>query len=170
MVEHSGGLWHYLSSFMMYTLTAIAMIYGVYWLIQRAPGTSGKQEPPAEEEKPGKLELESTLTLDEKRTLHVIRTGSERFLLSAIGESTQLLSRLENVPSDAPPPEAAPAPAEVAEEPQPVAVVEAPPWYASLAGPPLPSAEELPIRVSRKSGFADRFVQSVKWLASSRLR
>ncbi len=146
-MTHTGTLWQYLGSFVMYTLMTVGLIYGVFWYTRKASGIAT-----ATEEAKGSLVLESTLALEPNKTLYVVRSGSERFLLSASGEGTQLLSALASVPG--------PILAEPVSEP--VAQVELP-WYASV-----PSTSR-PVAIRRQS-FGQRFVQSVRWLVTSRTR
>ncbi|MCE3235193.1 MAG: hypothetical protein K0Q50_1373 [Vampirovibrio sp.] len=152
MLSHTGTLWQYLGSFVLYTLATVGIIYGVYWYTRRTSGGSAAAAAaPAEEGQP-KLELESTLALEPTKNLYVIRSGNERFLLATTAEGTQLLSRLDNVPTEV----TATVP-EVTEE----APATPKPWYAS----------EPPAVLARpNAGFKQRFVQSVQWLVSSRLK
>ncbi len=152
MLSHTGTLWHYLSSFVLYTLGAVALIYGAYWYARRStsgplPGLSKKVEP----ETP--LMLESTLALEPRKNLYVIRAGKERFLVSTSGEDTHLLSKLEPVPAEV-------AAAELIPEVEATPRLE--PWYA----------HSQPVRpvVPRSNGFGARFVQSVQWLVASRMK
>jgi flagellar biogenesis protein FliO len=152
MLTHTGTLWQYLGSFVMYTLLTVGAIYGVFWYSRKATGgasigsnstTGGTQDP---------LILESTLPLEPNKTLYVIRTGAERFLLSSTAEGTQLLSKLESVPAPAAEPVVAAPPAEPKVDL---------PWYAT----------EPPRLVTlRRQGFGERFVKSIQWLVSSRMR
>jgi flagellar biogenesis protein FliO len=152
-MSHTGTLWQYLGSFLMYTLMTIGLIYGVFWYTRKAGGASAAV-PKAEEAQGDALALESALPLEPNKTLYVVRSGSERFLISATGEGTQLLSRLESVPTP------------VAAEPVAVDPVEPKvdlPWYATV-----PSPTRM-VTMPRRS-FGQRFVQSVKWLVASRMR
>ena len=146
-MTHTGTLWQYLGSFVMYTLMTIGLIYGVFWYTRKASGASTQPE-----QAQGSLVLESTLPLEPNKTLYVVRSGSERFLLSASGEGTQLLSALEAVPSL------------ILAEPvsEPTAKVDLP-WYASVP------AGNRPVAMRRQS-FSQRLAQSVRWLVASRTR
>lgn len=161
MLSHTGTLWHYLVNFLAYTLVTVGLIYGVYWYSSKAsakPAEAPAETPPPEPG-PEVLVLESSLPMDAQKTLHVVRTGSERFLISTTDSGTQLLSKLEPVPS--PPPA-------VTEEPEaPTEVKVDLPWYAQQP----PRVVHLPPPpVRRPSGFGERFIQSLQWLASSRSR
>jgi flagellar biogenesis protein FliO len=152
MLSHTGSLWHYLGSFILYTLLAIGAIYGAYWYARRATGSliPGLPNRKPVEEDPLKLTIESTLALEPRKTLYVIRSGEERFLIAASGETTQILSKLESPKQPEPEPEVISLPME-----RPVER----PWYAEAPKP---------VIVPRKTGFGTRFVQSVQWLVSSR--
>lgn len=153
-MSHTGTLWQYLGSFLMYTLLTIGMIYGVFWYTRKAAGARATGTTPTTEETQGSLALESALPLEPNKTLYVVRSGSERFLISATGEGTQLLSRLESVPAVV----VAEPVAEVSVEPK----VDLP-WYASVPGP-------TQLATIRRQSFGQRFVQSVKWLVATRSR
>ena len=148
MLNHTGTLWHYLGSFVLYTLLAIGCIYAAYCYFRKSPGGSmlplGRK---AEKADPNKLTLESVLPLEPRKTLYVVRSGPERFLISASGDDTALLSKLEPVPSvveilDM-------VPEDTSDRP----------WYT----------ERPNLRV-RKQTMGERFRQSVQWLVSSRSR
>lgn len=93
MIPNGGGLWHYLGSFMFYTLAAIGLLYAAYWQIKKNPGllTFSKNGISSKES----LQVESFLALEARKNLYVIKAGNERFLLSTSPEGTQFLSRLE---------------------------------------------------------------------------
>jgi hypothetical protein len=155
MLSHTGTLWHYLGSFIFYTLLAIGLIYGAYWYARKAPSGNilmGFGKKPDDNAVP-KLTLESTLALEPRKTLYVVCSGNERFLIAASGETTQLVSKLENTPQ----PVSASEPAVQVALP-PVVMPEERPWYT-----------DAPIITRRqKASFGSRFVQSVQWLVSSR--
>ena len=164
MVNHTGALWHYIGSFLTYTLLTIGAIYAVYWYTRKAtaartpaPDNSATEEPPA-----GSLFLESALPLEQGRSLYVVRSGSERFLLSSTEAGTQLLSRWENAP---------PAQLDIAELEELVTATPRVdlPWYAVKPASPV-AVEPSRINGSRQSSFGKRFIQIVQWLVSSRLR
>lgn len=157
MISHPASLWQYFGSFVTYTLTTVGVIYGVYWYTRRASGGALGGAPKAPEVAPESLVLESALPLEPQKTLYVVRTGSERFLISATGTDTQLLSKLEPVP----PPVVEVPVVEVA--PLVQAKVDLP-WYADQ--PTRVQAPPPPIR--RAPSFGQRFVQSVQWLVASR--
>lgn len=153
MLNHTGALWQYLGSFVLYTLGAVALIYGAYWYARRSTGGlisgASKQSDP---QVPA-LEVETTLALDPRKTLYVIRSGQERFLLAASGDDTQLLSRLESV--------AVKQPADV-EIPIVEETPRLEPWYA-IPQPSRPAAQQA-------ETFGSRFVKSVQWLVASRMK
>ena len=167
MLNHTGTLWHYLGSFLTYTLATVGLIYGVYWYSGKAAIAKKAPEPPAEappEPSPEALALESALPLDAQKTLMVIRTGSERFLISTTESGTQLLSKLEPVP--APPPPVL----EESTEPEPEEIKVDLPWYAQRHAQQPERPIQLPPPVRRSSTFGERFLQSVQWLVASRSR
>lgn len=101
---HSLG--HYLGSFTLYTLLAIGMIYGVFWYLKKNPQglmklarmTKGKT--PLSSLNKQELAIESSLPLEIRKNLYVIRSGQERFLVATSAEGTQFLARLENAPAE----------------------------------------------------------------------
>jgi hypothetical protein len=159
MLSHTGTLWHYLGSFILYTLMAVGLIYGAYLYARKASvvkpflGLGKKPESPSAP----KLILESSLALEPRKTLYVVCAGNERFLIAASGESTQLLSKLEESSQTAGT-SAMAATSVAAVTLPPVDRVDERPWYT-----------EAPIITRpQKAGFGARFVQSVQWLVSSR--
>jgi len=161
MLSHTGSLGQYLWNFLLYTLTTIGLIYGVYWYTRKASGKAAIAMPEAPPVTSESLVLESALSLEPQKTLYVVRSGSERFLLSATGDQTQLLSKLE--PAYAPA-FAVPVTEEAPEPPAPRVDL---PWYADqpvrMQAPPPPV-------IRRPSGFGSRLVQSIQWLVSSRTK
>lgn len=150
MMNHTGALWQYLGTFVLYTLGAVGLIYGAYWYARRSSGLLSGNSAKTNPQVPA-LEVESALPLDPRNTVYVIRSGSERFLIAASGEETTLLSKLEPLAS------------EVAVEEIPV-VTETErlePWFAT---PPV--ARAVPVR----QGFGARFAQSIQWIVSSRMK
>jgi len=165
MLSHTGTLWQYLGSFLIYTLATVGLIYGVYWYSSKAAAAKAPEAPAEEtppEPAPEALALESSLPLDGQKTLHVVRTGSERFLISTTDSATQLLSKLDPVP--------APPPAVSEEQPAPEEVKVDLPWYAQRYAQQPARPVQLPPPVRRPSSFGERFIQSVQWLVSSRSR
>ena len=157
MLSHTGTLTQYLTNFVLYTLMTVGVMYGAYWYTRKAVGNRASVSTPTVAT-PDPLTLESSLALDPHKVLHVVRIGSERFLISVSGEGTQLLSKLEDVPA------AAPAVVETAVPTLPTEVKVDLPWYANQ--PPRMVMTAPPPR----SSFGARFVQSVQWLVSSRSR
>lgn len=155
MLSHTGTLWQYLGSFVLYTLGAVALIYGAYWYARRSttgflPGAAATV--PEEAEVP--LVLEASLSLEPQKNLYIIRSGKERFLIAASGEATQLLSKLESVETEA----EAPVEIPIVEE-----TPKLEPWYTPGPQPVAPPA-------IRRESFGSRFVKSVQWLVSSRMK
>jgi hypothetical protein len=167
MLSHTGSLWQYLSSFLIYTLMTVGLIYGVYWYTRKASGKAVSAAPPPEPDEPTSesLLVESALPLEPQKTLYIIRSGSERFLISTTETSTQLLSRLEPVP---PPVFETPETEEDSPMLPPLQSRVDLPWYADQ--PVRVQAPPLPPPVRRASGFGQRFVQSVQWLVASRTK
>lgn len=153
----NGNLWHYLGSFVGYTLFAIALIYGAYWLLKKQPG-NWLMAPAFKKGESGKdddlLSVEANLTLEPHKNLYVVRAGKERFLLSTTMEQTQCLAKLtEEDEADCLP--GVSVQAKFPDEPVQL------PWFArETYGEPSP-------RIS-KPGLGARFVQSVQWLMESR--
>lgn len=154
MLSHTGTLWQYLGSFLLYTLGAVALMYGAYWYARRSIATP---PPAATDEAPSALLLEASLPMEPQKTLHIVRVGEERFLIATTAEGMQLLSKLE--------PEAP-----VAQESDIPVVQETPrlePWYANAASQQV----TLPVLSRRATeSFGSRFVRSVQWLVSSRMK
>jgi flagellar biogenesis protein FliO len=157
MLSHTGTLGQYLGLFVLYTMLAIGLIYGAYWVLRKRGGILPKTAQKPEGPLPTPLLIESTLALEPRKTLYVIKAGHERFLVASTLEQTQLLSKLEAEPA-----------AEVS-----FAAVEAPagepqvalPWFATP-----PDAKPTPELPSSKVGFGARFLQSLQWLAASRIK
>lgn len=158
----TSALWHYLGSFLLYTLVAIGVIYAAYWYTRRQsthwlnPLGEKKKSPLAAL----KLEMESSLALEPRKTLYVVRSGQERFLVSASAEKTDLLAKLEPLPpvvsaksikTDAKIALAAPKQVSLPEKP----------WYTE---PPRK------VRVASQLGVGARLMQSVRWLVASRMK
>ena len=187
----NGTLWHYLGSFILYTLLAIGFIYVAYWYARRHSGQwllrHGKR-PAAEAPR---LEVESTLTLEARKNLYVIRSGGERFLIATSMEGTQFLSRLEPAEAAAPVEANFPAtrtgpmqaqstdrgPVGLTEEPAPKgdlsqAILCALENKPAIALPFAKQAanETTPAARTESTGFGARMVQSVQWLMASRIK
>src|SRR5262249_42959742 len=94
VMGHPATLWQYLASFILYTLFAIGLIYLAYWYLRKNGGglvPMGRKNGNG----PLKLEVESTLVLEARKNLYVVRSGNERFLIATSMEGTQFLSRLD---------------------------------------------------------------------------
>lgn len=146
MLSHTGTLWQYLGSFVLYTLGAVGLIYAAYWYARRSimPAAS-----PSQADAPQfPLAIEATLGLEPHKTLYVIRSGDERFLISVSGESTQLLSKLETPIS---------ANSEIPVVPETQRLE---PWFA----------QHQAVSQKPQSTLSSRFIQSVQWLVSSRMK
>jgi hypothetical protein len=177
-VSHTTSLWHYGSSFLVYTLLTVAVIYGAYWYTRKNAATRFVPPPapmPEVAPAPEALVLESALPLENPgaeapHVLYVVRTGSERFLIAAGGAEPKLLSKLEAVPS---------ASASHYHEYQddddeavPVSALHQVdlPWYAQQPAPrPMAVSTPVPLPM-RRSTFGERFVKSVQWLITSRMK
>lgn len=149
MMNHTGALWQYLGTFVLYTLGAVGLIYGAYWYARRSSGLLSGGSNTVDPQVPT-LQVESSLPLDPRNTVYVIRSGSERFLIAS-GEETTLLSKLEPLISEVP----------VEEIPVVTETERLEPWFAPPA---------VPRTVPRRQGFGARFAQSIQWLVSSRLK
>jgi flagellar biogenesis protein FliO len=158
MLNHTGALWQYLGSFVLYTLAAVALIYVAYWYARRSTGgvlpDTSKNSSSSQIQT---LEIESTLALEPQKTLYVIRSGKERFLVASSEDDMTLLSRLDPVFT------------EQVEVPEEIPVVqETPrlePWYALQQ--PLNQSLSHPLK---SDTFGSRFLKSVQWLVSSRMK
>jgi hypothetical protein len=164
MVTHHGGdaLVQYLGSFVLYTMLSISFIYGVYWFMRRNIDTPGATPKKAEEANPS-LMLEAALPLEENKNLYVIRSGYERFLITISGETTHILSKLDDLPR---PVEAVAAEAVPVAAPEAEAVLTTPkPWF--FVETPMPPP---PPVLSARQRFGQRLAQSIRWLAESRMK
>lgn len=160
MLNHTGALWHYLGSFILYTLGAVALIYGAYWYARRSTRGALPDTVQHSQLQLPALEIESVLALEPQKTLYVIRSGQERFLVSSSGDNTTLLSRLEPVFTEQ---------AEVSEIPVVQETSRLEPWYALQQ--PLNQSLNQPLNQPLKSEtFGSRFIKSVQWLVSSRMK
>lgn len=89
-------MWHYLGSFIVYTLAAIALIYGMFVVLKKNPRLLALLTMSAiPVDKPVALAVETSMALEARKTLYIIRSGDERFLIATSPEGTQFLSRLE---------------------------------------------------------------------------
>ena len=161
-MTHSGTLWHYLGSFILYTLLAIGFIYAAYWAARKH---SGNLIPAITKNSRSKtrLEVESRLTLEARKNLYVIRSGHERFLVATSADGTQLLSRLET------------------DEALKNTVIQSQTEQDPIIGPAEPSpwythtTENTGSGTSTQgaldgNGLGSRFMQSVQWLLSARVK
>lgn len=160
MLSHTGTLWHYLVSFIGYTLLAIGMIYGTFLYIRKFTGRTPLSAPandsvPDEAVTVSTLALETSLALEPDKNLYIVRSLQERFLVATSSEGVQLISKLESV---SPPKEDAPE----VDLPVVASAIEKP-WYAEI-----PKAPVLPQAPPVSSGFGARFLKSVQWVVSSR--
>ena len=80
----------YLSNFIVYFCAMIGIIILALWIYQKfninAAGIKSNHS----------LKIEDTLGLSARKTLYVIRSGNERFLIAADMERTALISKLED--------------------------------------------------------------------------
>lgn len=158
MLSHTGILWQYLGNFILYTLLAIGMIYGAYWLMHKHGGNllnmTKKQNPHA----PTKLEIESTLALEARKNLYVVKAGHERFLLATTMEGTQFLSKLENPALEA----------DTVEDIAPSGDLSKA-ILSTLQGNSIQETVGIAPTGTREK-LGTRFMQSVQWLMSSRTK
>jgi len=98
-------LWHYVGSFTLYTLLAIGVIYGLFLYFRKNPaslnslaalGNGGLQfgRNPLQSQQAKKLEVETILALEPRKTLYIVRADQERFLIATSMEGTQFLAKL----------------------------------------------------------------------------
>lgn len=164
MLSHTGSLWHYLGSFVGYTLLAIGLIYGAYWFLRKQPNNwlTGTAFQKTGDAKKALLEVEANLALEPRKNLYVVRAGQDRFLISTTMEQTQCLAKLteENELSTLP---VSAAFGEIkTESPEEKVTL---PWFAKDA------FEEAPNRRNvSKPGLGARLAQSVQWLLETRKR
>lgn len=161
MLSHTGTLWQYLGSFILYTLFAIGMIYAAYWYMRKnGAGLLAKKPTMAGR----KLEIESVLSLEARKNLYVVKSGSERFLIATSMDGTQFLSRLESTgsPAAVETPAAIPAGTMTLD----TAAPQSAPWYQT----PEPETET----ASKPAGLGGRLMknmgQSMQWLIASRTK
>lgn len=156
MISQTGTLWHYLGSFVLYTLLAIGLIYAAYFYTRKHGAgllpfsrRSGAGRPR------NKLAIESVLPLEPRKNLYVVRVGAERFLLSTSMEGTQFLSRLESDSVEAQVPVGVSLPDASAE------ALAAQPWYTQASAHP----DEMTMT---SPGMGARLMQSMQWLMAAR--
>lgn len=166
MLGHTGTLWHYLGSFVGYTLFAIGLIYGAYWFLRKNPNNwlAGPAfQKKVDDKKAALLEVEASLSLEPRKSLYVVRAGQDRFLISTTMEQTQCLAKLtdENeLPELLALDDVKPL-GEEAEKTESATRIELP-WFAK--GEP----EEPASLVHANKGFGARLAQSVQWLLDTR--
>ncbi len=90
-----GTLGYYLGSFILYTVGAIGVIYGIFLYLKKNPNGLPLQFPKKSVHSQQTLRVESVLSLEARKNLYVVCSGQERFLIATSMEGTQLLSRLE---------------------------------------------------------------------------
>jgi flagellar biogenesis protein FliO len=164
MLGHTGTLWHYLGSFVGYTLFAIGLIYGAYWFLRKTPNnwfaqTAFQKKP--DSKKAALLEVEANLALEPRKNLYIVRAGQDRFLISATMEQTQCLAKL-TAESDV-----SSLPVELDELKQEKAAAKPEtielPWFARE------DAQDTAERGhAGKPGLRTRLAQSVLWLLDTR--
>ncbi len=93
---HSHSLWHYLGTFVLYTLLAIAFIYGTFIALKKNPAWLNLLTGRRVSRPDAPLSIETSLPLEARKTLHIVRCGEERFLIATGAESTQFLSKLND--------------------------------------------------------------------------
>jgi len=144
---------------MFYTLTAVGMMYAVFYYLrtkvknpQSSPLISEIESAPDTPVVPQLplgvgtgLEVESVLPMENQQSLYVLRAGRERFLISVSGDKTTLLSKLESASV-----ETVKATADL-------------PWFKAPEAPPIQEPVCTP-----KASASQRFMQSLQWLISAR--
>lgn len=78
----------YVANFMVYTMAMIGLIcFAVFVYKKIMDGSLGKR-------RTNYIEIEDTLNINPRKTLHVVRAGNEKFLIAADIDRTTLISRL----------------------------------------------------------------------------
>ena len=80
----------YIASFTFYTLAIIGVLLLAYVVAKKtmiSTGFSNKNNQ--------SLEIEQSLNIAPRKTLHIIRSGNEKFLIAADAERTTFLTKLE---------------------------------------------------------------------------
>lgn len=78
----------YVANFMVYTMAMIGLIcFAVFVYKKIMDGSLGKR-------RTNYIEIEDTLNLNPRKTLHVVRAGNEKFLIASDIDRTTLISRL----------------------------------------------------------------------------
>src|SRR5574344_216612 len=83
----------YLSHFIVYMLAMLGLIILALYVYKKFSITSITSN------KFGNLKIEETLSLTPRKTLFVVRSGNERFLIAGDTERTTLISKLEETSS-----------------------------------------------------------------------
>ena len=82
----------YLTNFIVYTLAMVGVIILAVFVFKYSTGVKVRSS-----EKAGSLKVIDTLSLSPRKTLYVVETRGEKFLIAGDAERTTLISKLESV-------------------------------------------------------------------------
>ena len=88
----------YLLSFVLTTLAVVAFLYLVYLYIKQNPQLSSSLKAKKGNKQGLPLWVESSMTLEPRKQLYVIRHGQQRFLIATTVDKTEFLATLETAP------------------------------------------------------------------------
>jgi len=81
----------YLVNFAIYIMAMLGLIFFALLIYQKVSSTGALGS-----KKSGFLGVEDTMTIGPRKTLYVVRAGSERFLIASDMDKTSLIARLNN--------------------------------------------------------------------------
>lgn len=84
-------MFNYITGFSVYTLAMIGIIALAFVIMKKCSYQVKKAK-----SRNNFLELETSLPIQPRKTVHVIRAGNEKFLIAADAERTTFLTRLES--------------------------------------------------------------------------
>lgn len=79
----------YIASFSIYTLAMIGVIFIGLVVVKKTLSMSPQKN------KNNFLKVESSLSIEPRKTLHVIKAGREKFLIASAGDGCQFMTKLE---------------------------------------------------------------------------
>ncbi|OGI01878.1 MAG: hypothetical protein A2Y25_07955 [Candidatus Melainabacteria bacterium GWF2_37_15] len=83
----------YITAFSVYTLALIGIIFVGLIVVKKTLMLN------PEKNKNNFLKVETSLTIEPRKTLHVIKAGKEKFLISSSGEGCYFMTKLEDRPT-----------------------------------------------------------------------
>lgn len=84
-------MFNYITGFSVYTLAMIGIIALAFFIMKKCSFQAKRAK-----SRNNFLELETSLPIQPRKTVHIIRAGNERFLVAADAERTTFLTKIEN--------------------------------------------------------------------------